>query len=277
MKLLDKIKTALFEDDEEQEQSSPVIEKKVEVPIAKKIDIEKTEKEFKKEEELREFKKEEKIKGPIIFDDEDFLMEVPKKVAPAKVEPKKEEKILYGGYDNKDYGKNKEKFKPSPVLSPVYGVIDGNLSVSSDNGLSSNSKKSLDYLLGEEKKNSVDLDSIRQKAYGDILKEKEKTLEDKSDLLYDMRLEEKVAVDKITLGDAEEYFNDLGLEYNVDYKDKEKEKMTRSTKNKQLVEIVEEEIKEEEKIKEELKQKEEQDVEEKNLYDLIDMMYDSKE
>ena len=27
------------------------------------------------------------------------------------------------------------------------------------------------------------------------------------------------AVPKVTVGDAEEYFEDLGLEYNVDYKD----------------------------------------------------------
>ena len=29
----------------------------------------------------------------------------------------------------------------------------------------------------------------------------------------------KPELDKITMGDAEEYFEDLGLEYNVDYKD----------------------------------------------------------
>lgn len=272
MKLLDKIKTVLFEDDEQEEN----LERKKEVPIAKKIDIEKTKEELEiKREEPKinnEYRREERVKGPVIFNDEDFLMEV-KEPVKKEIKPKKEEKILYGGYDNKDYGKNKEKFKPSPVLSPVYGVINDSLNKS--HGDAKNDKSYLDHLF-EEKKQPVDLDYIRQKAYGDIIKEKE-TDNDNKDLLYDMRQEEKVVIDKITLGDAEEYFNDLGLEYNVDYRDKEKEKMTRTSKNKQLVEIVEEEIKEEEKIKEELQSKEIEEVEEKNLYDLIDMMYDSKE
>ena len=73
---------------------------------------------------------------------------------------------------------------------------------------------------------------------------------------------------------------------NIDYKDadkeKEKNKMTRSKKNKELTEMVDEEIKEDKLIEEETKTKKskkkiDDEAEEKNLYDLIDMMYDSKE
>lgn len=116
--------------------------------------------------------------------------------------------------------------------------------------------------------------------------------------MYDLEDNEKPSIEKVTIGDAEEYFNDLGLEYNVDYKDSEKEKKTRISKNKELTDIVDEEIKEEEKISAEIKNKStrktkiveqpveedddikpevDDDIEEKNLYDLIDMMYDSKE
>ena len=110
-------------------------------------------------------------------------------------------------------------------------------------------------------------------------------------------------IDKVTIGDAEEYFKDLGLEYDVDYKDSLRYKMSRSKKNEDLQDMVKEEIKEEEKIKEEQSKSDEEedsltddlfndfdeeekdseekeendDVEEKNLYDLIDMMYDKKE
>jgi hypothetical protein len=35
---------------------------------------------------------------------------------------------------------------------------------------------------------------------------------------------DKPGIDKVTIGDAEEYFEDLGLEYNIDYKDLAKEK-----------------------------------------------------
>ena len=126
-----------------------------------------------------------------------------------------------------------------------------------------------------------------------------------------MKNDDTPAISKITLGDAEEYFDDLGLEYNVDYKDSAKEKemavnkSTRSTKNKELSKQVEEEIKTQKELestkeleitKEQLKPKTAKEIkkvkkiadsdlgmkndgeepEEKNLYDLIDMMYETK-
>ena len=40
-------------------------------------------------------------------------------------------------------------------------------------------------------------------------------------MLFDNTLNDmKPVVDQVTVADAEEYFNDLGLEYNVDYKDR---------------------------------------------------------
>ncbi len=269
MKLIEKIKNALFE--EEEDVKEPVKEVK-QVPIAKKIDIEKTRDEIEKKEEIHT-RREEKTKTPIIFDDADFLMDVKEPPKKEVKEVKKEERILYGGYDNKEYGKTREKFKPSPILSPVYGVIKG---VKQEDISFNDNKSKLTYeKLFEEEKKTIDFDKIREKVYG-VKEDKE---EEKEELFYDIQNEDRVAIDKITLGDAEEYFNDLGLEYNVDYEDKEKQKTTRSSKNKVLRETVDEEIKEEEKIKEELKQKEEEIKvdEEKNLYDLIDMMYDNKE
>ena len=63
------------------------------------------------------------------------------------------------------------------------------------------------------------------------------------------------AVPKVTVGDAEEYFEDLGLEYNVDYKDISHERKTGRRSY--------------------LRHKEEKDEElEDNLFDLFDSMYD---
>lgn len=117
-------------------------------------------------------------------------------------------------------------------------------------------------------------------------------------------------VDKVTVGDAEEYFTDLGLEYNIDYKDSSKEKasgkrVSRTKKNEEyehdskdatVEEVTEvetgmktkEETNNEEPVVEEKKRtrskktddKEEskEDVEiEDNLFDLIDSMYDEGE
>lgn len=260
MKLIEKIKNALFEDDEEEKKEV----KEIKTPIAKKIDVEKTTLVEKKEEV---FPKREERKTPIIFDDSDFLMDVkeePKKEI--KREVKKEEKVLYGGYDNKEYGKTREKFKPSPNISPVYGVLPNS---EIKEVKKKDNKLTYEKLFKEEKK-TLDFDEIREKVY--------KTSEKEEVKVYELDKEDKVAIDKITLGDAEEYFNDLGLEYNVDYEDNNKKQSTRSMKNKELRETVDEEIKEEEKIKEELEQKEKEQLpEEKNLYDLIDMMYDNKE
>lgn len=296
MKLLDKIKNALFEESEEEE-------------IVKKVNVEKTvePKRYKKYEHLEEPEeieedKEPEIKAPVIFEDDDFVVErkrpeqqvpiieeeKPRPYGIKKEEPIKKTKSLYGGYEEKP----KEKFKPSPIISPVYGLIEKNYKVSSND---KNIEYEKDTIIYTEEKPKINLDSVREKAYG-IKEEPKKEIESEETLLYEMNDDTKPGIDKVTIGDAEEYFNDLGLEYNVDYKDNAKEKMTRLNKNKELSEMVDEEIKEDEKISEEIKKKssrktkivepeqtEEDEInpteeaEEKNLYDLIDMMYDSKE
>ena len=330
MKLLDKIKNAIFEEEEfdeefagkePEEEIKPapkpkVIEKETD-EIVKKIDIERTiPKRIDIQEEVKEKKekppmKRELRRTPIIFDEDDFVMDEPKPAPKQKIEKKKEEvkKPLYGGYRDE---KAKEKFKPSPIISPVYGFVG--VSPVLEHSRTEEPKEK--HIFIQDKKDEISLDSVRQKAFG---KEKNEVIEEDDDLglLYEMKKEEKApAISKITLGDAEEYFEDLGLEYNIDYKDEAKEKnlkkesepkekTTRSTKNKELTEEVEKEIeiekeleskKELEITKEQLKPKtakeikkvkkiedidlgmteDKDEIEEKNLYDLIDMMYDSK-
>ena len=259
MGFLSKIKNALFDEEEVEETD---VARKIDPTEEKKPVINHYE-EPKEEVSVSSFdyKKEE---SPIIFDVEDFIEE-PKE--PVYEKPKEEEKILYGGYEVKEYEKipEKDKFKPSPVISPVYGIIDKGKSVVKEEN---HERKSLDHLFVEEKKKTLDFDTIRQKAYGHELPKEEP--EEEKNLLYEMQqIEEKPGIEKISLGDAEEYFEDLGLEYNVDYTDLAKQKMTRSKKNKELTAVVDEEIKEEKDVVEEPE-------EEKNLYDLIDMMYEEK-
>lgn len=300
MKLLDKIKNALFDEGE------------VEEEIAKKVDVVKTT-ETKRatrnyEEEIKpEVVIKPEVKAPIMFEDDDFVIEPPKveevkkvveppkpKLYGMKPDAKKQTKTisLYGGYEEKV----KEKFKPSPIISPVYGVLEKNYQIEELPKQKKGEVKSTPIITHqEEKKPTVDFDSIREKAFGYTT---EINLEEEKPLMYDLEEEEKPSIEKVTIGDAEEYFNDLGLEYNVDYKDSEKEKKTRISKNKELTDIIDEEIKEEEKISAEIKKKSsrktkiveapveedddikpevDEEIEEKNLYDLIDMMYDSKE
>ena len=279
MGLLSKIKNALF-DEEEVEVKETTVAKKIETSKVEQPVINHYEEE-KKEENIPslEYKKED---ASIIFDVEDFIEEKEE----VYEEPKKEvsEKILYGGYEVKEYEKieEKDKFKPSPVISPVYGIVDKNYK-KEESKKTESERKPLDRLFVEEKKKVVDFDTIRQKAYGyEPIKHEEESPEEQN-LLYEMQeLEEKPGIEKISIGDAEEYFEDLGLEYDVDYTDLAKQKMTRAKKNKELTEVVEEEIKEEIKIEQEIMEQhevvaeKEDTAEEKNLYDLIDMMYEEK-
>ena len=310
MKLIDRIKNAIFEDDEIEGKEPKELKKeetkietpKIEEEVVRKIDIEKTIpkrieiKEQEPEEEIKkpEMPKREHRRTPVIFDEEDFIMEE-EKMSPPKREVYKTEEIrkpLYGGYKEE---KAKEKFKPSPVISPVYGYVSVSpvLEKPRNNELSS-----FNEMFAREKKEEVTLDDVRQKAYGieDIKEE-----DDDLGLLYDMKKEDKPAISKITLGDAEEYFEDLGLEYNVDYKDSAKEKNKKSKideteeitslenikeiESEKELEITKEqikprsakEIKKVKKITDLDLEVEKEEPEEKNLYDLIDMMYDSKE
>ena len=323
MKLIDKIKNAIFEEEELEEQET-IKEKKAEEikqafddEVVKKIDIEKTipkKIELPKEEKKIEIEEEEPKPilpkrehriTPVIFDDDDFVME-DEPIIPVTKEVRKEEvkKPLYSGYRDE---KQKEKFKPSPIISPVYGFVGVSpvLEKPRDDEISSYNE-----IYAKEKKETVTLDTVRQKAYGVSPVETKEEEDDDLGLLYDMKQEESPAISKITLGDAEEYFDDLGLEYNVDYKDTAKERKTEEDQKpeekpiekelekklestaeleitkeqmrpktakeiKKVTKIKDLDISDDVSTKEKLDDTEEPD--EKNLYDLIDMMYESKE
>ena len=323
MKLIDKIKNAIFEDPEPENENleetkritTPVFQ---EEEVVKKIDIEKTipkkielpKEEYVDDEKVVEepkpvFPKREHRMTPVIFDDDDFIMEdepiTP--IVPREERKDNTKKPLYSGYRD---DKQKEKFKPSPILSPVYGFVGVSPVLEQPR---KEEISSYNEMFAKEKKEEVTLDTVRQKAYGIAPQPKEE--DDDLGLLYDMKQDETPAISRITLGDAEEYFDDLGLEYNVDYKDTAKGKANiQEVKNEEeTITELEDEIFQEpkEKIettreleitKEQMRPKTAKEIkkvtkitdsdieepeeetnepDEKNLYDLIDMMYESKE
>ena len=171
-------------------------------------------------------------------------------------------------YEGREREEEKQGFTPSPIISPIYGILNKNY------------KKEQIVTKDERKKSEApskkdDLDLIREKAYGDLATEIsasiddevidiEETPKEKEDLLYDLN-DEEPTVKTVTVGDAEEYFNDLGLEYNVDYKvEKEEPK---------------EEVQEEKPKRTRVEKSSiENSEDDKNLFDLIDAMYeDDKE
>lgn len=210
----------------------------------------------------------------------------------------------YGTYDKKD---ERTYFKPSPIISPIYGILDKNYK-KEDVVQKKEIRLTTNYT-----RSNVSVDDIRNKAYGKKEEDKNefspRTFEieddDDDDLLVDLSDDKgKPEVKELTMGDALEYFQDLGLEYNVDYVDASKERTTPRRARDNYDDFLEEKESEdtpdntkrvdEEKSKEvekkveitsvvEIKDEsknEDTDVsldDDDNLFDLIDSMYQESE
>lgn len=157
MKFMDKIRDMFTEEveDNEPEIKSEVIQ--VEIPAPKK-------------EEIKPEIKEEKIvekQQPIFFDDNDFAsLEKPKvqkqeKVSKIFEKPKKQPEV-----------KKEEKkiFKPTPIISPVYGILDKNYH--KEDIKQKNNFHDLTYHNNKD----VSIDDIRKKAFGTLEDDLEITL-----------------------------------------------------------------------------------------------------
>lgn len=287
MKLLEKLKNTFFEEEYievEEPEKKEVVAKKVEPKEIKKeekepeIQVEEKKVENYSDSEL--LKKDSKVP---YFEEEDFLEEefnYSKKEEPKKIYGESADK-LYSSIDfsttsNKPYGAPlKEAFKPTPIISPIYGILDKNYR--KEEVIDKKDKPS-SYV----SRKNADLDTVRRKAYGGLdffeeIDNSENTISENNfegstekddNLLYDITSDTKPVVDQVTIADAEEYFEDLGLEYNIDYKDNRYEKATgrRTSMNNH------------DEIKTEKQEDSEEDANlEDNLFDIIDSMYEEGE
>lgn len=180
----------------------------------------------------------------------------------------------YGTYDKPE----KAYFKPSPIISPIYGILDKNYK-------KEDVKEKKDIRITGYTRTNMNVDDIRAKAYGSenetepLVEENIFEVENYSNenVMVDLSDRSKPEVKELTMGDAEEYFEDLGLEYNVDYVDVSTDRI----KPKEVVkseESIEEKIQKDE-LPETVKIESEKTVEhdEDNLFDLIDSMYEENE
>lgn len=274
MGLFDKLKEVFFEDAEDQEVEEEKVARKIKSPTLeeKKETLEDLEKEVVKEKTVVEVE-EEQFSVP--FDDADFEVEKtieledPIKEDVRKVEYREtvevvEPKKIYGEEVKEDYRgfyeeakeEKKRGFAPTPVISPVFGVLDKNYD-------KDEIVQKSEVRLSQTSFKKADLDSVRERVFREpqtrIERLKEEVIESVKEEpgFYDLS-EDSPTVKEVTLGDAEEYFTDLGLEYNVDYKVEEEKKdveyKSRSEKNKDLG-----------------------DDGDKHLFDLIDSIYERKE
>ena len=118
------------------------------------------------------------FKFPIIFEEEDFKEEKKKS---RSINVLERENTKYETEIKRDIKSQKKTFKPSPVISPVYGVLDKNYTkdeISSKNGLLS------DY------SDKLDIDSVINKAYGNTTTREEKNKEKNTDEIINLFSEE---------------------------------------------------------------------------------------
>lgn len=177
MGLMDKFKNLFTEEIEEEERPIKKEVRHVEIPSPKRTEVVKTP-EVNNISDSTVITKEEKVIAPVYFDDKDFDdLEKPKEKIKEKPKMTREEKPkLYGGHKIVEEKKpERVNFKPSPIISPVYGILDKNYFKEDIATTRNNSPERITRRSSDK----VTIDDIRNKAYG--------TLEDelKENLFFD--------------------------------------------------------------------------------------------
>lgn len=308
MGLLDKLKN-LFTDEEEiietqeiEVEEEPKVEEPPKLPTFMREKIEKEEKQInileEKAKEEEKFSDRELVKPnnsfkfPVAFEEKDFevpsynTQNVMQKVKEKEKEKKKSVSELYTKKEDKK--KEKHVFKATPIISPVYGILDKNYKKEE-----LKAKKESEYELKRPSK-KVDFESVRMKAFGTLADElQDNLLDDLSDVKEASNVEvyhdeellsdiiEEPKKEDTTIGTAEENYYDFGVAYEVPKeKDKDEEASDVKIINHNDEDVVAEkiEVKEENNNKETKKSSNTEDMElTDDLFDLIDSMYEERE
>ena len=248
MGLLDKVKN-LFTEEVEVEVEEPKKEKKKEIQREKKVP-EEIQKEviqveipspvLPKEEPVEE--KKEEYKFPF-FDDNDFdTIEVRK-----RREEKKERKEVYNPPKEE-----KKVFKPSPIISPVYGFLDKNYQ-----------KDEIVQKKNDYNPRKATVDEIRDRAYGSLESDIETTLFGENRVLFDEENKKDAFEDDIKTEAKEEYEDNLT---------EEKPRHESTSKDDDLTDLLEAEMAKTEKKEKKKPRK----ISDKELFNLIDSMYEKE-
>ena len=163
MGLMDKLRD-MFTEEVEVDVDEPIKKEVIQVEIPAPQQKEEV------KEEIREEVKEEKSSAPIFFDDNDFAnLEPPKKVS--KSEKSVRKNIGYERPKKVEVEKQEKKvFKPTPIISPVYGVLDKNYHKEDIK------QKNISSTSAYYNHKDVSIDDIRNKAYGTLEDDLEVTL-----------------------------------------------------------------------------------------------------
>lgn len=202
MGLFDKLKNVFIEEDIEEE-IVPTLKK--EEKVVEKVEPPKEEVVIKETIPLNDdtfsdrelLDTNQKFKFPIIFEEDDFKEERKKTKSINVLE---RENTKYEPEIRREVKKEKKSFKPSPVISPVYGVLDKNYS--KDDVITK------DGLLNDYEA-KVDIDYVMNKAYGEVTttREEKNRLEkhEKPIELFEEKIEiTEIPIDEISINELDE-------------------------------------------------------------------------
>ena len=253
MGLLDKMKN-LFTEEVEVEVEEPKKERKKEIKKEFKKEIKQPE-EIQKEviqveipspaivkEEPKKEEKKEEYKFPF-FDDNDFdTIDVRK-----RREEKKEIKEVYNPPKEE-----KKMFKPSPIISPVYGFLDKNYQ-----------KDEIIQKKNDYNPRKATVDEIRDRAFGSLESDIETTLFGENRVLFDEENKNDVLEEDIKIDTKDDY------EENIT---EEKPRHEKVKQDDDLTDLLEAEMAKTEKKEKKKPRK----ISDKELFNLIDSMYEKE-
>ena len=178
------------------------------------------------------------------FDDNDFdTIEV--------TEKPKEEEIIKEIY--KPQKEEKKVFKPSPIISPVYGFLDKNYQ-----------KDEIIKKTNEYNPRKATVDEIRDRAYGSLESDIETTLFGNNRVLFDEENKDDVLKEEIDIPKPEENFDSETIG--------EKPRHEKLKDDDDLTDLLEAEMEKDIKARE--KSKKPRKISDKELFNLIDSMYE---
>ncbi len=288
MGLFNKIKDILFEevDDDEKTTSKKEVSSEIKKPIAEKIEpqrkvepqVEKFKEQPKNETVYREERSFNTVEKPKVeksfsfpdFDEEEFssMSRVQKQKTPTNVleyEKKKriEKRTDYGRYEKVEKTEvvERRKFKPSPIISPVYGILNEDYKPEDIKNKT------------EEKDTNLDFNSVRKKAFGEETEKQPKTTYYEESVTVKLKENEEEKKQKVkTIDELLEDTSDLTIDIN-ESDDNLPNNNDYEKVDEELIDLTPE-VHEKKSIQEKV---EDDDTLENDLFDLIDSMYDNRE
>lgn len=275
MGFLDKVKNLFTEEYEVDEPApikkemvqveipSPIEDVKFELPKRREVEYEKKVEVTNEREEIEpkrvEVKREDTRKA-VFFDEKDF-MDLEKTREVKKQPPVEQKKETYGSKKVEE----KKKFKPTPIISPVYGILDKNYH---KEDITNRTASRISYTSSKK----VTIDEVRNKAFGTLEDELETTLVNAS-VLFNEKLDNTKDLEPL----SDDFFDDL-TDYGVNKKDLDEENDIEVTEDDDINKnMTLEELENLERTKtrtRKSKKTKEDDISNSELFDLIDSMYD---